>query len=906
VTDIRKALLKSDEVDRGRAATKQQNACLAVLDGPRSKQEVELAKLRAEVASLKAAAACPPPKPRVAVPPPSAALSVSVAPTPAARRVPPPKPTATPSPSVDVWKWTEDKPLCNNCALKPVDNGNGLGLGKHLHRDCSEKKQPRPLRGPPQGAGAGGVDPAKHTAPRPATAKAASPGVSWADSVIPALALGVSTAIPDNEKYARDFPERFDGAYLSMYAAAESNPGPGPATGDVPTLAISTGDSSPWSGTYVPSGYSNGGFTPALSVRVAPSTATPTTFPPTVAAYTAEPPPPAPRPPLVAVAAAAAATTVAVAASAATSVQAVAAAAAAAATTASEVTTVTTVANAAPQATARPAVATAAGAGPAAAAGPPPHTLPATSPPSASPSSPPSTPPPPPSTPPSPSALAPAQHPPPIYLAHASPSDLTAPTSPPPSPPPGFAECAVPGCENDRYDDGMALCCSRRCTAVYNALVTPPFCAIPDCKAPVFIDLGLKIVRHYCCIEHAHLDTSRGTFTFACDGPDAPHGVSSCVLATCSKIPTNGSEFCCIAHAYTVVPSVLPSVAPMADAAAATVDAVATAATVSMASLRTSLAELQVELEAHRSEYDDLLRRQAGAPSPPSPPQSCPSTREYFSSTEPIRPPPPPRGLVSANTRSATAATSAHAVAATATASAHAVAAAAATAAATASDVTTAAAVTTVATAAPQATARPAVAAAATAAAGPVAAADDDRPSAASTHPTDPAVANVATTAAVAAAPVAGRRKRFIRGYVYTAKDIAKNVLLVTLVKREAPSSHTRAMSAIMGTEPSPPPSAPPSSASSPEPSRPSTPSDLPPPPAPPARLLEPLPAFPRPPAPATYAARNWWAAAGRVRGDMRDRIVELKRAIVQLEDHDDRLRWAMVMHTTINRIAAH
>jgi len=168
VTDIRKALLKSDKVDRDRAATRQQNDCLAVLEGPSSKQEAELAKLRAEVASLKAAATRPPPKPRVAAPPPSAALSVLVAPTPAIRRAPPPKPTAKPNPSVNVWKWTEGTmSLCRNCASKPVDNGNGNGLGKHLHRDCSVKKEPRPLRGPPQGAGAGGVDPAKHTAPRP-------------------------------------------------------------------------------------------------------------------------------------------------------------------------------------------------------------------------------------------------------------------------------------------------------------------------------------------------------------------------------------------------------------------------------------------------------------------------------------------------------------------------------------------------------------------------------------------------------------------------------------------------------------------------------------------------------------------------------------------------------------------
>jgi len=440
---------------------------------------------------------------------------------------------------------------------------------------------------------------------------------------------------------------------------------------------------------------------------------------------------------------------------------------------------------------------------------------------------------------------------------------------------------------------------------------------------------------------------SRGAFTFACDGPDATHGVSSCVLATCSKIPTNGSEFCCIAHAYAVVPSVLPSVAttpppaiPMshsdpfgagAETAAATVAAVATAATVSMASLRASLAELQVELVAHRSEYDDLLRRQAEASPPPSPPQSRPSTPKYFSSTEPARPPPPPRGLVSANTRSATAATSAHAVAAAATAAA-----------ATASAVTTAAtdtlcttahpaftvaanaaAITTVATAAPPATARPAIAAAATAAASLASAAADNRPTAtsahatiaatAATHATDlPAVAAVATATTVTAATIAGRRKRFCQGYVYTARDKALKVLFlttkVTFVKRETPSSHTRAMSAMMGTEPPPPPppSAPPSPVSSPEPSRPSTPSDFPPPPAPPARLLEPLPAFPRPPAPATYAAPNWWAAADRVGGDMRTRIAELKHAIVRLKDHNDRLRRAMVMHTTINRIAAH
>jgi len=470
----------------------------------------------------------------------------------------------------------------------------------------------------------------------------------------------------------------------------------------------------------------------------------------------------------------------------------------------------------------------------------------------------------------------------------------------------------------------MAVCCSRRCAAVHTALVAPPVCAIPDCMAPVSINLGLKIVRHYCCIKHARLGASRGTFTFACDGPNAPHGVSSCVLAACLKIPTNGSEFCCITHAYAAVPSVLPSVASTAEAAAATIDAVATAATIdavataataSMASLRTSLAELQVELEAHRSEHDDLLRRQAGASPPPSPPQSCPSsTPEYFSSTEPIRPPPPPRGLVSANTRSATAISDgggfhvgrqwgqlarwmpeANARPATA-------------AAATASDVITATAVTTDTSA----TSAHAVAVVTTVpqAAAPAAAADYDRPTAASTLAAESAVAAAAATASVAAAPITGRRKRFDQGYAYTARDIAKKVFFisteVTIVKREAPSSYTRAMSAKMRADPQPPPSAPPSPASSPEPSRPSTPPNFPPPPAPPARLLDPLPAFPRPPAPATYAAPDWWAAAGRVRVDMHKRIVELKRAIVRLDDHDDRLRRAMVMHTTINRIAAH
>ena len=426
---------------------------------------------------------------------------------------------------------------------------------------------------------------------------------------------------------------------------------------------------------------------------------------------------------------------------------------------------------------------------------------------------------------------------------------------------------------NDRYSDGTALCCSKRCATVYAALLAPPFCAIPDCNATVYIDIDLKIVRDYCCIDHARLDASRGAFTFACDRPDAAHGESSCTLATCPKKPTSGSEFCCITHVFEVVPSVAPAPLPTmsvprsdplarwplldngphgegadAETAAATVAAVAAAAAESMASPHTSLAEIQAELEAHRSEYADLLRRQAGTSPPPSPPQSCPSTPEYFSSTEPARPPPPPppRRLVSENTRSATAtaAASAHAVAAAATAAAvtaaatntlHATAHPAFTVAA------TAAAVTTAATAAPLATARPAVAAAATVATVTAAAAANGSPAAtsahatvaatAATHATDlPAVAAVATATAVTAATVAnGRPKRLYPGVVYIAKEKAMKVMFllakITYIKREAPSSHTRAMSAKRrpGLPPPPPPSAPPSPASSPEPSRPLT-----------------------------------------------------------------------------------
>jgi len=221
VTDIRKALLAADKVDRGRAATRQQNAFLAVLDGPSSKQELELAKLRAEVASLKAAAARPPPTACAAVPPPSAALSVSVATVaqpppnaagpppmaalsvsvaPGARRAPPPSaavppPTAAlsvsvapierrapplpssppprkakPSPAVDASQWTLGQRLCNICTPTPVDNGNGLGEGKHFHRRCTLIRRPGPTRGPPQGAPALSPPPSPPASPRPVPA----------------------------------------------------------------------------------------------------------------------------------------------------------------------------------------------------------------------------------------------------------------------------------------------------------------------------------------------------------------------------------------------------------------------------------------------------------------------------------------------------------------------------------------------------------------------------------------------------------------------------------------------------------------------------------------------------------------------------------------------------------------
>ena len=245
-TDIRQALLALalDEEDRAMATNKEQDAIMARLDPPSSKQELVIAKLKAEVASYRAAAARPPPTARTAVPPPSAAaLSVSVAATPVVRRAPPP-------PSKEGQAQPQHRRpyvgqgmrLCNNCESNPIDNGTGLGKRKHLHRQCKVKPTPSPLRGRPQGAGAGGVDPAKHNAPRPATAKAASPGVSWADSVVPAPALGVSTAVvPNNQQYATDFRAR--GRKLTS---------------------------------YVPSGYSNDGLTPALSVQVAPSTAAPT------------------------------------------------------------------------------------------------------------------------------------------------------------------------------------------------------------------------------------------------------------------------------------------------------------------------------------------------------------------------------------------------------------------------------------------------------------------------------------------------------------------------------------------------------------------------------------------------------------------------------------------------------
>jgi len=264
-TDIRLALLALDEEDCAMATNKQQNAYMALLVGPSSKQELELTKLKAEVAFLWSAAARPPPTARAAMPPPSAALSVSVAPTPVVRRAQPPPSKAKPSPKVDVFSWGDGMTMRNNCVSNPVDNGNGLGKGKHLHRECKVKPTPRPLRGPPQGAGAGGVDPATHNAPRPATAKVASPSISWADSVVPAPALGVSTAVPNNQQYASDFPGQFDEAYLDLYTVAASVRAPGPATGGVPALAITAGDPDPWSDTYDPSGYSNERWSHACS-----------------------------------------------------------------------------------------------------------------------------------------------------------------------------------------------------------------------------------------------------------------------------------------------------------------------------------------------------------------------------------------------------------------------------------------------------------------------------------------------------------------------------------------------------------------------------------------------------------------------------------------------------------------
>jgi len=539
------------------------------------------------------------------------------------------------------------------------------------------------------------------------------------------------------------------------------------------------------------------------------------------------------------------------------------------------------------------------------------------------------------------------QRPPPISLAHTTPSDLVAPPSPLCSPPPEIAECEVPGCVNARYDNGTAMCCSLCCMNVHNALLTPPLCALADCNAVVHINLKHKIVKDYCCISHARLDALRGKFTFARDGPDAAHGELSCALATCSKIPTPGCEFCCQAHAYLVVPSVAPAPlptfpVPLSDpfaplsllgggpigkdadaetaAEAVVAGAVAAAATESMASLRASIAEVQAELVAHRFEYEDLLRRQAGPSPPPSPPQSRSgsSTPGYFSSTNSARPPPPPRGLISENTRSATPATLAAAAAA-----AHAASHAAAAADATDTAEVAATHATVAANAATHASDLPAVAAVAHAASHAPAldpaldAALNTALEAAANQIAEADAAAAAVATAVAATTVTnGRPKRPYPGYVYTAKEKAMKAMFlfgrITYIKREAPSSHTRshtrAMSAMKKARPPPPPppEAPPSPASSPKPSRPSMPPDFPPPPAPPALLHERLPAFPRPPAPATYAAPIWWAAADRVRGDMRARITELKQAILRLEEHDDRLRRAMVMHTTINRIAAH
>jgi len=487
--------------------------------------------------------------------------------------------------------------LCNNCASNPVDNGNGngLGAGKHLHRQCRVKPTPGPpLRGPPQGAGAGGVDPAKHNAPRPAAAKAASPGVSWADSVVPAPALGVSTAIPNNQQCADYFSGHFGDAYVSLYSSsalsvAELAPAPGPATSGVPTLAlvITAGGPSPWpERPYAPSGYSNDGLTPALSIRVAPPTVAPAPSPP-------PPPPPSSPRPIPAPSARVAPPTTAP-----TAHPATAAGAAAA-------RPVDTAAVARPAARRRPrqcrhrdchccASLTADHCRQ--------HRRPA-------------------ATCPAPSAHLPCTR----RAFRFRPRGPAVSASPPCSPPPGIAECEVPGCVNDRYSNGTALCCSMRCATVYGALLAPPLCAITDCIAAVYIDMDLKIVRDYCCIDHARLDASRGAFAFACcDGSDAAHGESSCALVTCPKIPTSGSEFCCQAHAFMDVPSVAPAPlstmpvprshplarwpllgggphgqAAAAETAVATVAAAAVAVTAAkpVASLLAQdLAEIQVEL----------------------------------------------------------------------------------------------------------------------------------------------------------------------------------------------------------------------------------------------------------------------------------------------------------------------
>jgi len=60
-TDIFRVLLALDKEDRATAQNKEQDALIARLAPPSSRLEVDNAKLKAEVAAVRAGAACPPP-----------------------------------------------------------------------------------------------------------------------------------------------------------------------------------------------------------------------------------------------------------------------------------------------------------------------------------------------------------------------------------------------------------------------------------------------------------------------------------------------------------------------------------------------------------------------------------------------------------------------------------------------------------------------------------------------------------------------------------------------------------------------------------------------------------------------------------------------------------------------------